>query len=325
MLALACVAAAAGCIRTPFEAAPPKVARVGVLSTESPGIALLLDAFREGLGQHGYAEGRNLAVEARYAEGQSARLPGLAADLIARPVDVLFAAGSTAATAAKASTTSVPIVAVGMSSDPVATGLVASFARPGGNLTGIFVALPELGSKLVELLHEAAPDATPIAVLWHGGDPGHAALLAEVQRAARAYHLDLRSVEVSDASDLERLPTILTADEAGTTALVVFSGSLFNAHRARLADLALRSRLPAISLQTGFAHDGGLMSYGPSSPEMYRRAGEYAARILGGTQPADLPIERPSRFEFVVNVQTASALGLTLPRSTLIQATEVIR
>ncbi len=325
ILVLACVAAAASCIRTPFEAAPPKVARVGVLSTESPGPAPLLDAFREGLRAQGYAEGQNLAIEPRFANGQSARLPGLAAELAGLPVDAIFAASSTAAAAAKGSTTALPIVAVGMSSDPVATGLVASFARPGGNLTGIFVALPELGSKLVDLLHEAAPEATRIAVLSHRGDPGHAALLAEVDRAARAFHLELNSVAVSDASDLERLPGILAGDHAGTGALLVFSGSLFNARRAQLADLALRSRLPAISLQTGFAHDGGLLSYGPSFPDMYRRAGEYVARILRGTQPADLPIERPARFEFVVNLKTAEALGLTLPRSTLIQATEVVR
>jgi putative tryptophan/tyrosine transport system substrate-binding protein len=313
----------AGCGRLPWQAQAPRVARVGLLASGAEGPSPLLDAFRQGLQERGYVEGHNLVLESRFAEGSVERLPGLAAELARLSVDVIFAAGSTAAAAAKAATSTVPIVAVGMTSDPVSTGLVTSLARPGGNLTGLFVGLPELGGKLLELLTESAPGANPVAVRRHADDPGHLELFREVETAAQLLRAELRSVNVHGASDLVNIRAALAG--AGAEALVVFSGSLLNAQRASIAESTRQSRLPAIALLTGFAEAGGLMNYGPSFPDMYQRAAIHVARVLEGTKPADLPVERPTRFDFVINLRAAQALGLTIPPHVLLQATEVIQ
>src|SRR5262249_52346587 len=245
-----------------------------------------------------------------------------AAELARLPVDVLVTAGENAARAAQHATRTIPIV-VAASGDPVGAGLVASLARPGGNLTGLSLMSAELAGKRLELLKEAVPMASRVGVLFNPASTGEVHLWRETEGAARALGMQLHALEVRRADELER--AFATATSAGVGALIVWRGFLIETHRIRTLQLAAQSRLPVMSELREFVEDGGLMSYGPSLPDSFRRAATYVDKILKGATPGDLPMEQPTKFELIINLKTAQALGLTIPPTVLFQATEVIR
>jgi putative ABC transport system substrate-binding protein len=279
-------------------------------------------AFREGLNQTGFVEGRNLTIEYRWAQNELARLPGLVTGLVNRPVAVIATPGSVpAAVEAKAATTTIPIV-FSTAGDPVRLGIVASFSRPGGNVTGVASMNHELLAKRIELLREAVPGATRIAVLVNPNSAFTESTVGEVQKIASAVG---QQIEVFYAStDREIDPAFASLVERRADALLITPATLFFNRRAELAALAARYAIPAIYFERENAVAGGLMSYGPNEMDQYRQVGIYTGRILSGEKPADLPVLRPTRFEFVINLKTAKSLGLTLPRITLSRADEVI-
>jgi putative ABC transport system substrate-binding protein len=276
---------------------------------------------REGLRDLGYIDGQTVVLAARWAEGHDERLPALAAELVRLPVDVLVAVGPAAVRAATQATTTVPIVANDLETDPVASGLVASLARPGGNLTGVFLDMPELGGKWLEFLLELLGRAPRVAVL---GDPAlHAPQFHALDGAARQVGVPLHPVTVRAAD--EYAPAFAAAVTSGAEALILLSTPLVSRHRERLAALALQHRLPALSLFPSFAEAGGLLAYGVTPADTGRRGAVFVDKILKGAKPADLPIERPLTLKLVINLKTAQALGLTIPPTLLFQADEVIR
>jgi putative ABC transport system substrate-binding protein len=281
-------------------------------------IELELADFRKGLGESGYVEGQNVTIEYARGEGHLDRLPGLAAGLVKRKVDVIVTQGSDAAPlAAKSATSTIPIV-FHTSNDPVATGLVASLARPGGNLTGVSLMQAELMPKLLELLLELVPRARVIGLLMNPDDPYTARIIGLMREAAEAKRVDLRILKLRSASETES--AFATLGELRADGLVIGPVGF----RPQIAALALRHAVPAITLHRDFAISGGLLSYGPSLTAVYRLKGIYAGRILRGERPADLPVEQPTKFELVINLKTAKALGLTVPPSILARADEVI-
>jgi putative tryptophan/tyrosine transport system substrate-binding protein len=295
---------------------------IGYLIPGSPGPnAPFVAAFREGLGETGYVEGQNLAIEYRRAEGHYDRLPALAADLVARNVDVIAAGGDAAALAAKSATSTIPIVFFG-GGDPVAMGLVTSFARPGGNLTGVAFMAAELMAKRLELLSELVPQARVIALLVNPSAPNAERSIGDVQEAARVKGVQLHILKAGTEAEIDAAFATLVQLEAGS--LVVGADPFFDGQREQLLALASRHAVPAIYWLRVFAASGGLISYGPSLAAAYRQAGIYAGRILNGAKPADLPVQQPTTFELVVNLKTAKALGLTVPQSILARADEVI-
>jgi putative tryptophan/tyrosine transport system substrate-binding protein len=280
-----------------------------------------LAAFRQGLGETGYVEGQNLAIEYRWAMGRYDWLPVLAADLVARKVDVIAATGGSARPA-KNATSTIPIVFTG-SGDPVADGLVASLARPAGNVTGVTYMTPELTPKWVELLSEMVPQAGVIALLVNPNDaPNAERTMRDVQEAARTKGVELLILKAGTESEIET--AFATLMQMRADALVIGGDTFFSSQGNQLAGLALSHAIPAIYEWREFAAAGGLISYGPSVTGTYRRVGTYVGRILKGTKPADLPVEQPTTFELVVNLKTAKALGLTVPPSILARADEVI-
>jgi putative ABC transport system substrate-binding protein len=305
--------------------APPTahVPRIGVLQPGGADGTAYLGPLRQGLREQGYVDGQSIRFEDPAAGGASASLGALAATLVESRVDVIVTVGSAAAQAAKAATTEIPIVAIGVTSDPVASGLVASLGRPGGNLTGLRVDLPELSSKQLELLTEALPGTRRVAVLWNAGHPAHEGALRQLDATARALGVDLQLLEVREPDDFE--PAFTAAQAQHADALIALHDPLTFAHRERILALAARSRLPAVYDFREWTDAGGLMSYGPSLPDAYRRAATYVDRILRGTLPADLPIAQPTQFELVVNLRTTSALGISIPRTVLADATDVIQ
>jgi putative ABC transport system substrate-binding protein len=319
----------AGVLATPraVEAQPAdRIARVGFLVTSrASGDPRVRAAFLQGLRDLGYVEGRNLLIELRDADGKTERFPALAAELAALKVEVIVTAGgSLAALAAKRATTTIPVVftAVG---DPVGEGLVASLARPGGNVTGLAVVSPELLSKSLELLKQAVPGVTRIAVLVKpDAMPEHALKerLAAAEVTARALGVRLHVVEARGPEDLDRAFADMT--EAHAHGLSVLGTPMFQVERRRLVSLAAKNRLPAVYSFKDFAEAGGLMSYGPDLADLARRAASYVDKILKGVKPADLPVEQPTKFELVINLKTAKALGLTIPPSVLARADQVI-
>ncbi len=301
--------------------APRRVPRIGVLSSWSP-TEPTMEAFRHGLRDVGYVEGQNLLVEYRYAEGRLDQLPGLAAELVALKVEVIVAAGTRAIRAAKDATSTIPIV-MPSNADPVGEVFVQSLPRPGGNITGSTHISPELSAKRLQLLKEAFPWIARVAILYDPSDGGVAPELEATRTAAPALGLTLQMVEVHAPDEFEEAFAMI-AKERGD-ALLTLSHTFTLAHRKRIVELAAKRKLPAMYGLREFVDDGGLMSYHSDRLALYRRAGVFVDKILKGAKPADLPVERPIKFELVVNLKTARELGLTLPPSILFQANEGIR
>jgi len=302
------------------EAQPAaRVPRIAVFGL-TPANATLAEAFKQGLGDSGYTEGRNVVIESRDADGRPERLPQLAADLVRLEVDVLFARGAGALSAAKQATSRIPTVAVDLESDPVAMGFVRNLAQPGGNITGVFLDLPELSGKQLQFLKDVIRPLSRVAIL---GDPMlNAPQFQATEAAARALAMRPQRLEVRESKEID---TALEAANRGqANAVILLSSPLVFYHRTELGALAAKRRLPSVSMFVEFAEAGGLMSYGPSLREAFRRAGGFVARILQGARPADMPVERPTQFELVINRKTAKALGLTLPSSLVNRADRVI-
>ena len=297
--------------------------RIGWLSFAigSPTGMELVGAFRQGLREHGWVEGQNIVIEYRSAEGRAERFPDLAAELVRLQVDVLVASGEPAILALKRATTTIPIV-MAISADPVGTGLVASLARPGGNVTGLSILAKEVAGKRLELLKEVVPRASRVAVLWNAAYPGKALELRETQSAAQVLGVSLRPVEVRAPADLPAAFSAIVS--AKPDALITFSDPLTNIHQTQIVEFAVRNRLPMISEVRLWADGGGLMTYGPSMADMFRRAAAYVDKILKGAKPAHLPVEQPTKFDLVVNLKAAKALGLAIPPSILLRADQVI-
>jgi putative tryptophan/tyrosine transport system substrate-binding protein len=282
------------------------------------------EAFRQGLRELGYVEGRTIVIEWRSAEGQLDRLPSLAAELVRLKVDVIVTGGPSATRPTKAATGTIPIV-ITNDSDPVANGFVASLARPGGNITGLSTVSPEMYGKQLELLKEIIPGLSRVAVLGTSSDPGNAQALRETERAAQALRVQLQYLDVLGPKDLE---TAFRAARTGRAdAVLTLPSPVLASHRTQVVDLTGRSRIPAMHFSTspGFVADGGLMSYGASTTDLDRRAATYVDKILKGAKPADLPVEQPTKFEFSINLKTAKAIGLTIPPAVLVRADEVIQ
>jgi putative tryptophan/tyrosine transport system substrate-binding protein len=281
------------------------------------------DAFRQGLKELGYVEGQNIVIEERWAEGRNERFPALLADLLRLRIDVIVQASGAGALAAKRATTTVPIVFVG-ASDPVDNGLVISLARPGGNLTGLSLAWGEgLVGKWPELLKETVPSASRVGLLFNPLGLSMTTWRTEMETAASVLSVRLQEFQVRDAKDIDRAFAAIARQHV--EALIVITDPLILRHRARVVQLAASNRLPAVYSFGEFARVGGLLAYGPSAAEMFHRAAAYVDRILKGAKPADLPVEQPTKFELVINLKTAKALGLTIPPSVLARADEVIQ
>jgi len=305
------------------DAQPAKgMRRIGWLSPASAAGGLPnLEALRAGLRELGYVEGRNITIEARWADGRSERLPQLAAELVRVPVDVLCTAGSQATGAAKQATRTIPIVFANVAF-PEETGLVASYAHPGGNLTGVTFIGPEYGKRL-ELLKEAYPKLSRVALIYNPGNPASVLARVETQRWAPALQVTLEPHEFQGPQDFERVFSAIAGKRPD--ALMTTADPLIVSYRTRIVDFAEKHRLPSMYPTQEFVDAGGLMFYGSSIPEMYRRAAVYVDRILKGATPADLPVEQPVKFDMVINLKAAKALGLTIPPSLLLRADEVIR
>jgi putative ABC transport system substrate-binding protein len=311
---------------------PTKIWRIGFLSPSSsshlekrgdPLGGRGLEAFRQGLRERGYIEGQNIAIEYRWAEGRFERLPDLAAELVRLKVDVIVAVVTQASLAAKNATRTIPIVTVAVG-DPVGSGLVASLAHPGGNVTGPSSMFAELAGKQLELLKETVPKASRVAVLRNPANPvWQAQMLRETEIAARTLGLRLQLLDARGLEELEGAFAAMTRGRA--RALLVQADPMFSLHARRIADLAVKHRLPTMGGFRENVEAGFLMSYAPNFPDLFRRAGYYVDRILKGTKPADLPVEQPMRFEFAINMNTAKALGITFPQTILIRADQVIQ
>ena len=300
-----------------------KVHRIGFLGNSTAALeANLVGPFREGLRDLGYVEGRNVLIEYRWAEGKYERFPALIAELIAMKIDVIVTAGTPATLAVKKATTSVPLVMVAVG-DPVGTGIVASLNRPGGNITGLTSISPELEGKRLELLREVVPKLSHVAMLWNPVSPFQVIAETEVRAAAKVLRMKVLSLGVRTREEIEDALAAIARERPG--ALLVLADRLFLHNRARIMEFAAQHRLPGVHAYRELVEAGGLMSYGPSYAGMHRRAAYYVDKILKGASPADLPVERPATFELVVNLKAAKALGLTMPQSVLLRATEVIQ
>ena len=305
---------------TPAGAQPEgRKARIGTIGI-TPTAAALNEQFIQGLAASGYVEGKHFEIVAQHAGGDPSRLTGGAAELVRARTDVIFARGAAALVAAMGATRGIPIVAVDLESDPIALGYAKTLARPGGNVTGVFLDLPELSAKQLQLFRDIVPRLSRVALV--GDTAGNASQFRATERAAAGFGLQVRSHEGRTLAELEA--GLEAARRSGAGGVMLFSSPLVFFHRERLATLARERRLPAISLFTEFAEAGGLLTYGPSLRESFRRCGGYVARILGGGKAAELPIERPEKFDFVINLRTARALGLTIPPTVLARADQVI-
>ena len=305
--------------------APPKEPRVGYLSIGSasdPRRVAIYEAFRQSLRDRGYIENRNISIESRFAEGNYDQLPGLAAELVRRRVDVIAAYSTPAAKAALGATKSIPIVMSGVV-DPVASGLVVGLARPGGNATGLSLMAPEIVGKQMQLLKELIPSVSRIAVLWNPTNPSGAPQLQEAEVAARALKVQLQPLEARSGNDLDKAFAAMTRVRAD--GMIVVVDGVFIDSRIRLARLAEKAHLPAVYGLREHVEVGGLMFYGASPVDQARRAATLVDKILKGAKPGDLPVEQPTEFELVINLKTARALGLSVPQSVLVRADEIIR
>jgi len=300
-----------------------KVPRIGLLSPFSPSAtALWHQAFRQGLRDLGWVGGKNISIEYRYAEGRKDRLPDLAADLVRLKVDIIVASTATDSLAAKNATRAIPIV-MASPGDPVALGLVESLARPGGNITGLSMIAPELAGKRLELLKEMVPQLSRVAVLWNPQGTTSPLSWKELQLPARQLGLQLHSLEVRSSKDFDKAFEDATRARAG--ALAIMPDPLFAGNLKRIAELAAKNRLPSIFHLEEFVESGGLVAYGVDRPDQFRRGATYVDKILKGTKPSDLPVEQPTKFEFIVNLKAAKQIGLTIPPNVLARADKVIR
>jgi putative ABC transport system substrate-binding protein len=300
-----------------------KVFRIGILgniSLAEPEGARLWGAFIQGLRDLGYVEGQNITIELRSSEGKYERLPDLAAELVRLKVDVIVVPADQNALAAEHATRAIPIVMIG---NPVGSGLVANLARPGGNITGLSVLAPEIVGKQLELLKELIPRVSSVTTLWNPTNPGHSRALEEARIAARSLGIKLQISGARGPDEFEGAFAAMTRERVG--AVLVLLDGMFLLHQSRIIDLAAKSRLPAMYSRRSDVTGGGLMAYAPSLPDIFRRAATYVDKILKGAKPDDLPIEQPTKFEFVINLKTAKALGLAIPQSVLLRADEVIQ
>jgi putative ABC transport system substrate-binding protein len=316
---------AAGVLSVPFRAASQtKVFRVGHLAAggRTPDGAPPRP-LREGLRALGYVEGQNVAYDARFAEGKTERLPGLAAELVRLKVDVLVTQGGMATVAAKQATSTIPIVMAPAAGDAVAIGLIASLARPGGNVTGLTDESIQLSAKRMELLKEATPKASRIAVLWNANDHGMTLRYREIEKAARILQVDVQALGVREVDDFEVAFSTITRQRPDAMFLV--ADALTTMNRKRVIEFAAMQRIPAMYEFDTYVRDGGLMSYGPSGEDSFRQAALYVDRILKGAKPADLPAAQPTKYYLTINLKTAATLGLTVPPTLLIQANDVIQ
>jgi putative ABC transport system substrate-binding protein len=300
-----------------------KIPRIGYLGGGSPSsYPARIEAFRQGLRELGYVEGKNIVVEYRYAEGKADRERELGAELARLKVDVIVTGGPTSTRAAKEATVTIPIV-MAQDGDPVANGFVASLARPGGNITGLSTLAPELSGKRLELLKEIVPKLSRVTVIGNSTEPGNAQLLKEMELAAGALKVKLQYLDVLSSKDIE---TAFRAAAQGRADGVVMLGSaVFNTHRIQIVELAVKSRLPATYTRPEYVEDGGLMTYGPSINDLFRRVATYVDKILKGAKPADLPVEQPKKFELIINLKAAKQIGLTIPPNVLVRADRVIK
>jgi putative ABC transport system substrate-binding protein len=303
---------------------PKKMWRIGFLAAPTrTGTEQFTEAFLQGLHELGYIEGQNIVIEYRWADGNFERLPELAAELVRLKVDVIVAAVTQASLAAKNATGTIPIVMAAVA-NPVDSGLIASLARPGANITGTSTMTDEIVGKQLELLKETFPKISRVAAMWNPANPVFQKLqLREVEATARALHVRLQKVEARDHHEIERAFKSIT--KVRTLALHILADPVYTTQRKHIADLAVKHRLPTVSMNRELAEAGLLMTYGPNFPESYRRAATYVDKILKGVKPADLPVERPIRFEFVINLATAKQIGVTIPQSVLFRADKVIQ
>jgi putative ABC transport system substrate-binding protein len=308
----------------PVEAQQPrKIPRIGFLSATSPStISARIEAFRQGLRELGYVESKNIVVEYRYAEGKLERLSEFAAELVRLKVDVIVTAGPTVTRPVKTTTVTIPIV-MAFDDDPVGSGFAVSLARPGGNITGLSSQAPEISGKQLELLKEIVPNFSRVAVLGSSTRAGTAQSIKETELAAEAFGLKLQYLDVLGPKDIET--AFREARKGLAEAVIVLQSAVVNAHRKQIADLAMASRLPAIYNVPEFVDVGGLMTYGVSMADLHRRAATYVDKILKGAKPADLPVEQPTKFEFIINLKTAKQIGLTIPPNVLARADRVIK
>jgi putative tryptophan/tyrosine transport system substrate-binding protein len=302
---------------------PGRVPRIGFLIASTPSaMAPRLDAFQQGLLELGYVEGKNIVIERRYADGKSDHLPALAAELVSLKVDVIVTSGPTATRPAKEATSTIPIVMT-FDDDPVGSGFVASLARPGGNITGLATLAPEISGKRLELMKETFPRLRRVAVIGTSNRQGTAQALKEMELAAQAHGVKIQYLDIQNPKDIES--AFRAASKGHADAVLVLQTPILNSQRRQIADHALKSRLPAIYPASQYVEDGGLMSYGASISDLDRRAATYVDKILKGTKPADIPVEQPTKFEFIINLKAAKQIGLTIPPNVLARADRVIR
>ncbi len=300
-----------------------KIARIGILHPErsgDAGVEVLIEAFRTGLRKLGYIEGKNIVLEHRFAEGKLDRLPDLMADLVRLKPDVIFALNTPAARAAKNGTKTIPVVFVWVA-DPL--DLVVSLARPGGNVTGLTTVTADLSGKRLEVLKEALPGVSRVGVLLHSDNPIPVRLFKDMENASPQFGIRLHALGVRDPDDLQKAFEAVAKEHIG--ALFVIEEAVIASYRKRVLELAAKHRLPTASLYKEFAEAGGLLTYGADLPDLFRRAATYIDKILKGTKPADLPVEQPTKFEFVINLKTAKQIGLTIPPNVLARADRVIQ
>ena len=301
---------------------PTKVPRIGFLGATPPSsVSARAEAFRQGLRELGYVEGKNIVIEYRYAEEKLDRLPALAAELVRLKIDVIVTAGATSTRAAKEATVTTPIV-MAQVNDPVGNGFVASLARPGRNITGLSTLAPEISGKQLELLKEIVPRLSRVAVFGTSTQPGNTQSLKATELAAGALTVQLQYLDVRGPKDIET--AFQEARKGRAEAVLVLQSPVFNSQRKQIVDLAIKSRLPAIYASREFVEDGGLMSYGTSYNDLFRRAATFVDKILKGAKPADLPVEQPTKFEFIINLKAAKQIGLTIPPNVLVRADKVI-
>ena len=302
---------------------PAKIPRIG-FQTDSPfaSIAGRVEGFRQGLRELGYVEGKDILIEWRTSEGKLERRPAIAAELVRLRVDVIVSAGPTVTRALREVTTTIPIV-MAQDTDPVGNGFVASLAKPGGNITGLSNQASEMSGKKLGLMKEIVPRLSRVAIIGNSTIPGDALALRETVLAAGAYQVYLSYLDVQDVKDIE--PMIRTAAKGRADALLVLGNPVFNLQRQQVIDLVVKHRLPATYSQPEYVEAGGLMTYGTNYPELFRRAATYVDKILKGARPADLPVEQPKKFEFIVNLKAAKQIGLTIPPNVLARADRVIR